>query len=160
MSVPGLYNYFQSKQEMLVAILDITMEDLSRRSHLALAEGRDPVERFSLLVECLALFHTHRRELAFVGASEMRSLDPGPRARIAATRTAQQRMIDKEVEDGVRSGSFRTTRPKQASRAVVMMCTGLAQWYHADGPDSAESVAMQYVEFALDVVRYVEPTSR
>ncbi len=97
LSVPGVYHYYASKQDMLVALLDVTMTDLLARSTAARAQGQDPVERFALLVECLALFHTHRRELGFVGASEMRSLEPRQRDRLAGLRRAQQRMVDEEV---------------------------------------------------------------
>ena len=152
LSVAGLYHYYPSKQGMLVALLDLTMADLHARSEAARAQGRDAVERFSLLVECLALVHTHRRELGFVGASEMRSLEPAARRRVAAMRREQQRMVDQEVEQAVRSGAFRTTRPREAARAVVTMCTALPQWFRDTGPTSAEQVAAQYVEFALDLV--------
>ena len=155
LSVAGLYHHYASKQEMLVAILELTMTDLHTRSVAARDEGRDPVERFALLVECLALVHTHRRELGFVGASEMRSLAPDARRRVAAARREQQRMVDREVEQAVRSGAFRTTRPREAARAVVTMCTALPQWFHDSGPASAEQVAAQYVEFALDLVRCI-----
>lgn len=155
LSVPGLYHYYASKQEMLVAILDLTMSDLLARSQAARSEGEGPVERFALLVECLALVHTHRRELAFVGASEMRSLEPEARERVAAVRREQQRMVDVEVEEAVRSGAFATSQPHEAARAVVTMCTALAQWFRDDGPASAEQVAAQYVDFALDLVRCV-----
>ena len=154
LSVPGVYHYYPSKHEMLVAILDLTMDDLIRRSSAARDEGVGPVERFALLVECLALYHTHRNELGFVGASEMRSLAPQPRARLAGIRRAQQRMVDVEVQEGARSGAFLTERPLEAARAVVTMCTALPQWYSPTGPTSAEEVARQYVEFALDLVRY------
>ena len=100
LSVPGLYHYYASKQEMLVALLDLTMHDLRVRTEAARDEGGNAVERFALIVECLALFHTHRRELAFVGASEMRSLEGGTRERVAATRRDEQRMVDREVEAG------------------------------------------------------------
>lgn len=155
LSVPGLYHYYASKQEMLVAVLDLTMSDLLARSHAARSEGEGPVERFALLVECLALVHTHRRELAFVGASEMRSLEPEARERVAAVRREQQRMVDVEVEEAVRSGAFATSQPHEAARAVVTMCTALAQWFRDNGPASAEQVAAQYVDFALDLVRCV-----
>ena len=154
-SVAGLYHYYASKQDMLVALLDMTMTDLLVRSCAARDEGRDPVERFALLVECLALYHTHRRELGFVGASEMRSLSPEARSRVAAARREMQRMVDQEVSDAVRSGDFRTRRPKEAARAVVTLCTALPQWFRADGPATAEQVAGQYVDFALDLVRSV-----
>jgi len=155
LSVAGLYHYYAGKQDMLVALLDLTMADLHARSAAARDQGRDPVERFALLVECLALVHTHRRELGFVGASEMRSLEPDARRRVAAARRAQQHMVDREVEQAVRSGAFRTTRPREAARAVVTMCTALPQWFRDTGPTSAEQVAAQYVEFALDLVQCV-----
>lgn len=153
LSVPGVYHYYDSKQDMLVAILDVTMADLFARTTTARAEGRDPVERFALLVECLALYHTHRRELGFVGASEMRSLVPDQRARVAAARRAQQRMVDEEVEQACRAGSFDVQRPHEAARAVVTMCTALPQWFDGKGPATPEQVAAQYVEFALDLMR-------
>ncbi|GAC1611576.1 MAG: hypothetical protein NVS3B26_25830 [Mycobacteriales bacterium] len=155
LSVAGLYHYYPSKQDMLVALLDLTMSELHARSLAAREQGRDPVERFALLVECLALVHTHRRELGFVGASEMRSLAPASRRRVAAMRRDQQRMVDREVEQAVLSGAFLTTRPREAARAVVTMCTALPQWFRHAGPASAEQVAAQYVEFALDLVRCV-----
>lgn len=152
LSVPGLYHYYSSKQEMLVALLDLTMTDLRSRTDAALAEASDPVDRFARLVECLALYHTHRRELAFVGASEMRSLAGPARQRVAGVRREEQRFVDAEVEAGVRAGVFSTTRPHEAARAVVTMCTALAQWYRKDGPATAETVAAQYVGFALALV--------
>lgn len=154
LSVPGVYHYYASKQDMLVAILDLTMKDLHARTSAARAEGSSAVERFALLVECLALFHTHRRELGFVGASEMRSLTPAAREHVAAARRAQQRMVDEEVGLAVREGAFLTPQPHEAARAVVTMCTALPQWYRTSGPASAEQVASSYVEFALDLVRY------
>lgn len=153
LSVPGVYHHYASKQQMLVAVLDMTMADLLARSRAARAEGGDAVQRFALLVECLALFHTHRRQLGFVGASEMRSLVPEERRRVAAARREQQRMVDEEVEQACRDGSFGVVRPHEASRAVVTMCTALPQWFDGKGPAAAEEVAAQYVDFALDLMR-------
>lgn len=158
LSVPGVYHYYASKQEMLVALLDLTMGDLRERTDAARLEGRDAVERFTFVVECLALFHTHRRELAFVGASEMRSLAPATRARVAELRMSEQRVVDDAVADGVREGVFGTDQAHEAARAVVTMCTALSQWFHADGPATAEQVAAQHVVFALDVVRCARAT--
>lgn len=152
-SVAGLYHYYASKQDMLVAVLDLTMTDLHVRTSAARDQGNDPVERFALLVECLALYHTHRRELGFVGSSEMRSLTAEARRRVAAMRREQQRLVDREVAEAVRVGAFLTPRPREAARAVVTMCTALPQWFHDTGPASAEHIASQYVEFALDLVR-------
>jgi AcrR family transcriptional regulator/transcriptional regulator with XRE-family HTH domain len=152
LSVSGIYHYYASKQHMLVTILDLTMADLLARARAAHEEGRDPVERFCLLVEALVLFHTHRRELGFVGAAEMRSLEPANRARIAELRTVQQRMVDREVAEAVRLGRFRADHPHEAARAVVTMCTALPTWWRPDGPLSPEQVAAQYVGFARQMM--------
>ncbi|WP_299056675.1 TetR family transcriptional regulator [uncultured Nocardioides sp.] len=158
LSVPGLYHHHASKQELLVAILDLTMTDLVARMLSARAEGAEPVTRFALLVECLALFHTHRRDLGFVGYSEMRSLEPAAHARVAGVRRDVQRLVDVEVEAAVDLGAFATDRPHEAARAVVTMTTAMPQWFSPDGPASAEEVAAQYVRFALDLVRH-RPTA-
>ena len=152
LSVSGIYHYYTSKQHMLVAILDLTMADLLARARVASEEGRDPVERFCLLVENLALYHTHRRELGFVGAAEMRSFEPANRARIAELRTVQQRMVDHEVAEAVRLGRFRGDHPHEAARAVVTMCTALPTWWRPDGPLSPEQIAAQYVGFARQML--------
>ena len=48
---------------------------MRERSLAALDEGGDDVvRRLDLLVECLVLFHAHRRDLAFIAVSEIRSL--------------------------------------------------------------------------------------
>jgi AcrR family transcriptional regulator/DNA-binding XRE family transcriptional regulator len=154
LSVPGLYHHHASKQVLLVALLELAMADLLWRSRAARSEGDAPVARFRLLVECLVLFHTHRRELGFIGASEMRSLEPAARARVTAARTEQQRMVDDEVLLGCHDGSFRTPRPREAARAVVTMCTALPSWFSPDGPATPAQIAASYVEFALDLVQW------
>src|SRR5690606_33326086 len=111
-SVPGLYHRYRDKQDLLVRILDLTMDELHWRVPAARAEGADPVHRVRLIVEALALFHTHRRELGFIGASEMRSLLPADRARIARSRREIQRYLDEEIESGRADGYFDVDDPQ------------------------------------------------
>ncbi len=154
LSVPGLYHHYASKQDMLVELLEIYMDSLLWRTAAARGEGHDPVSRFSLVIECLALHHTYRRALAFIGLSEMRSLEPANRERILQLRNHQQRMVDAEAEEAHRLGAFRTQDPHDASRAVVTMCTSIPHWYRPDGPATPEEIARMYVRFALDVMRW------
>ncbi|TWH18642.1 TetR family transcriptional regulator [Prauserella rugosa] len=153
LSVAGVYHHWPTKQHLLVALLDLTMDDLHTRCREARAESDGPVDRFIRLVECLALYHTHRRELGFIGASEMRSLEEPDRTRIATSRRDVQHMVDDEVIEGCRRGVMRTPLPREAARAVVTLCTALPQWWSPTGGDSPEAVASQYVDFALDIVR-------
>ncbi|WP_192860090.1 TetR family transcriptional regulator [Mycobacterium sp. MS1601] len=152
LSVPGIYHHHASKQEMLFSILHFTMADLTRRCELVLAESESAVDRFSLLVENLALFHTHRRDLGFIGVVEMRSLEEPDYSRIMLMRNKVQEMVTTEVERGRREGAFVVDEPREAARAVVTMCTGLAQWFSPGGSASAEEVARRYVGYGLRLV--------
>jgi TetR/AcrR family transcriptional regulator, cholesterol catabolism regulator len=153
LSVPGLYHHYASKQDMLVELLEIYMDSLLWRTAAARDQGSDPVSRFALIIECLALHHAYRRALAFVGLSEMRSLQQPNRARILLLRNRQQRMADAEAEQAHRAGLFLTPDPHDASRAVVTMCTSIPHWYRPDGPATPEEIARMYVRFALDLMR-------
>ncbi|MER8032356.1 TetR/AcrR family transcriptional regulator [Streptomyces bauhiniae] len=145
LSVPGLYYHYASKQALLVALVSHAMEDLWRRSIAALEEAGDDVRRrFDLLVECLVLFHAHQRDLAFIAYSEIRSLTGDARTTYIGARDRQQRLMDQVVEGGVAQGAFTTPYPRDASRAIVTMCTGVSQWYRAGGEHSPGELAERY----------------
>ena len=107
MSVPGVYHHYPSKQDLLVKILDITMMDLLWRLQRARDDGNNPIERVALVVEALALFHTRRSDLSFIGASEMRSLEPHHYRRIARLRNDVQDLLDTEIAAAITAGASR-----------------------------------------------------
>lgn len=152
LSAPGVYHHYASKQELLVQILDLTMDDLDRRLAAARAEGSGPLQRLALIVEALALFHTLRADLAFIGASEMRSLQQPDRDRIAARRTGLQRAIDAEVDAALVAGLVTTTMPRETGRAIATMCTSLPQWFSPDGTTSPQQIAKEYAQLAVRMV--------
>jgi hypothetical protein len=104
------------------------------------------------MVQTLALFHTHRRELASIGPTEMRGLEPANRRRIAGLRNDVQHRLDAAIDHAIADGSLHTDSPRHAGRAIATMCTSLAQWFRANGPDSPERIATEYVQFALGLL--------
>ncbi|WP_019925181.1 TetR family transcriptional regulator [Nocardia sp. BMG111209] len=149
MSVPGIYHHYPDKQHLLVEILDLTMSDLHRRCSAAAAGASNSVERVAHIVEALALFHAHRRGLAFLGASEMRSLIDVNRSRIADSRNRLQRILDDAIGTAADEGRLRTEDLRTAGRAIATMCTSIPQWFRDDGPATPEQIARTYAEFAL-----------
>lgn len=153
LSVPGLYHHYPSKQTIMVELLQRAMSDLYARSLAALSDGRTDRERFELQIECLTMFHAHRQGLAFVAANEIRGLEHDARDRHIAARDRQQAILESVVADGVVSGDFVVDDVKLVTRAIVTMCTGVAQWYRPDrGGISPEQLARRYVAIALRVV--------
>lgn len=150
LSVPGLYHHYPSKQALLVEIMQRAMDDLYVRSLGAYAEADgSTLARLRLHIECLVLFHAHRGPLAFVAATEIRSLEPGERALHVARRDRQQQLLDDIVRQGVAEGLVTAPFPHDATRAIITMCTGVAQWYSPVGSTSPEELAARYVALAL-----------
>lgn len=154
MSVPGVYHHYASKQDLLVRVLDLTMTDLIWRVEQARDEATDPIERVSLVVEALALYHARRNDLAFIGASEMRSLEPAEYRRIARLRTQVQALLDEQIAAAISQGGLIVTHPDDAGKAIATMCTSLAQWFHPDGPTTPEQIAKEYAQFALRLLGF------
>jgi len=154
MSVPGVYHHYPSKQDLLVKILDITMADLHWRLQRARDEGNDPVARVALVVEALALFHTRRSDLSFIGASEMRSLEPRHYRRIARFRDDVQDLLDTEIAAAITAGGLAVNHRLDAGKAIATMCTALVQWFQPGGRITPEQIAKEYAQFALRILGY------
>lgn len=156
MSVAGVYHHYASKYALLVAGLDRTMAELRPRVEAAIRAGADPIESLSNMVEALALFHTYYGELALIGASEMRSLQPAERTRIALLRNEIQYLMDDQVQQARQLGLLRAADWHDAGRAISTMCTALPQWFKLGGPSSPEQIAGEYARFALGMMQYDE----
>jgi AcrR family transcriptional regulator len=153
LSVPGVYHYYPSKQDILFALMNEIIDELLIRSRSALASvPSDPAAQFDALVESLLRFHMYRRAGAMVSTGELRSLEPDNRQRYVAKRDEQQRMLDQVIIDGVRDGVFATPYPKDASRAIASLCVGVASWYRPDGSLSVDALLERYLAIARSIV--------
>ncbi|TDC81930.1 TetR/AcrR family transcriptional regulator [Actinomadura sp. 7K507] len=152
-SPAALYYHFESKQEVLATIMERGIETLLRASRAALAEaGDEPAAGLGTLVETHVLFHLQDQRGTMLGTSELRALDEPVRGRHIAKRHQQQRLFDGVITRGAELGVFSTPIPLEASRAIVVMCTGVAAWFSPDGPLGRAEIARNYRRLALDMV--------
>lgn len=153
-TVPALYYHYENKQAILVALLDRGMTRVISYVDAALDEaGNDPVKRLSLIVEAIALYMAHHRDLAFLD-SERRALTPESLEWYRERRDVIDRHLDAAIHDGVEAGVFTTPVPDEARRAILSMCQGIAGWFHSDGPKTPAETARDYVRIALAAVEY------
>ncbi|MGW0571499.1 TetR family transcriptional regulator [Streptomyces tauricus] len=151
-TVPALYYHYENKQALLTTLLETSMKDVLDRCRAAAAEaGDDPLPRFCGMVESIVLYMANRKGMAFLD-TEIRSLEPENRARYVALRDYLQHMLLDTVRAGIREGAFTTPIPADAVRAILIMCQGVANWYHVDGPLTAEEVAERHVLLSLGTV--------
>ena len=113
--------------------------------------------QFDAVVESLLRFHMYRREQAFVGSTEIRSLDDNYRPTYIGHRDRQQRMVDVIVFAGVETGEFTTEYPKDAARAVATMCVGVSTWFKLDGLLGPDELIARNLQMARALVGYRTP---
>jgi Tetracyclin repressor-like, C-terminal domain len=97
------------------------------------------------------LFHTQRSDLAFIGASEMRSVEAPNQRRIAARRTAVQHLLDVEISAACETHLAQSQMPAETGRAIATMCTSLPQWFRPDGGTSPRAISHAYASRWLPV---------
>jgi AcrR family transcriptional regulator len=148
----SLYYHFPSKQEILLDLFDRTMDALVDGLERAAATGSSPEERLRAAVRFHVLFHVERQDEAFISHSELRSLTAENRKRIIAKRDRYERTLRKLLDDGIRAGDFDTPDIKLTSTAILMMCSGVSDWFTRRGRLTADLVADRYSEMVVRLV--------
>jgi AcrR family transcriptional regulator len=154
-SVPGLYHHFPSKARLLERIMDETMDALISATETAVANcDRQPADRLKAIVAAHVRFHIDFQRESFVGNTELRSLTSPGRERILRKRDRQRALFAAAVDEGLESGVFSVAYPVEATRAIVTMCTAVANWYRPNRPLKPEEIVRRYCALALLMVGY------
>ena len=150
LSVAAIYYHFPSKLDILYSIMSVGADHLI--AELAAERDRagdDPVAQFVAVVRTHLKFHTRQKAEAFIGNTELRSLDEVRRRAIVAKRDAIAALFVAIAEQGLARGLFDTPWPRETVRAILTMCTAVAGWYRKNGPESPDTIADRYADMAL-----------
>ena len=150
----SLYYHFPSKQKILFDVFNRTMDDLLEGLRRALTRGASPEERLRAIVHFHVRFHVERQDEAFISHSELRSLTGSNLRRIIAKRDRYERTVRKLLSAGVRAGIFHISDVRLATIAILMMCSGVSDWFTERGRLDAATVADRYADMVLRVVGF------
>jgi AcrR family transcriptional regulator len=160
-SSAALYHYFRSKHGLLELILLRGIEHLHARTEAALlAAPPNPADRLRAVVGVHVTRHLSAQREAFLGNTELRALEPAARSLITSKRDLQERLFDRVVQEGVEQKVFTTSHPRDASRAIITMCSAVAGWYNPNGRLTEDEIVERYKEFALNLVGYQPAPTR
>ncbi|WP_214105395.1 TetR/AcrR family transcriptional regulator [Acrocarpospora catenulata] len=157
----SLYNHYESKEEVLYAILTRAFEDSERMLEEGLLRGGDRADRqLAELVRELTLFHTERRIEGLVARTEWRHLPPEQAKEFLDAQRRIRRIFERTLERGLAAGRFRLSDPRSSrpaqvdvvAKAILDMCINAGQWFRPEGTVSARELADQYSFLALQLV--------
>lgn len=155
LSVPGVYHHYPSKHALLVAIMEFAMEDLWQRTTNAIGEANGvALGELDRYVECMVLFHANEHALASIALTEIRSLNPEAREAHIHRRDRQHEALNGILEKGKAIGVFNSPYLKQASTAIITMCTSVSQWFDLRGELTPTDLAGRYQRFAQNIAKF------
>lgn len=153
MESASLYYHYPSKQSLLVDLFHHTMDALIEGAEQAIASQVGACARLRAAVLFHVQFHIDRQDEAFISHSELRALIDPDRAAIISKRDRYERLFRALLEAGRDEGVFEFEDAALTSTALLMMCSGVSEWFGGHGRLSAATVACCYADMALRLVR-------
>ncbi len=153
-SLSNLYNYFPSKDDLLVAVLREANDALLRRVTKTVKSARStPEDRLRAAVRAYVGFSTDHQLASLVALSEFRYLEGERRKEVITARDSTQQIFVDILAQGVESSAFHTAYPREAARAVLLLCSTVATWYQPGGALAPEALAEQQADFAIAIAK-------
>lgn len=148
----SLYNHFPSKQAMLFAIVQQTVERATPALQ-AIAEAQLPAPerlRRAVAAHVVELIRDLDNVACFV--EEGRFLEPAYLSAHLASRDEYERGFRRILENGIEAGEFRPVDVELTSLALLGMCNWVARWYRPDGRLDASRIGAHFGELAVRAV--------
>ncbi|HSO27643.1 MAG TPA: TetR/AcrR family transcriptional regulator [Anaerolineales bacterium] len=140
----SLYHHVNSKQEILVSILDRALDLLIERMQADLIQPMPPDKALRQAMRTYLQAMLDHRDLAAVLLLEHRSLNAEYKARHMPRRDRFERMWRDLIQSGLDAGVFCCTDPAIAARALLGVMNWTITWYRPDGSLSSGEIAEQF----------------
>ncbi|HEX7973176.1 MAG TPA: TetR/AcrR family transcriptional regulator [Anaerolineales bacterium] len=145
----SLYYHVNSKQEILVAILDQALDLLIERIETVVAAPLPTDEKLREMIRSYLQAMLEHRDLASVLLLEHRSLDPEHTARHIPRRDRYEQIWREVVSQGIKEGIFTCADPGIATRAILGVMNWSITWYRPQGSLSIDEISQQFADLFL-----------
>jgi len=153
----SLYNYIESKQQLLFWLMKDSTEKLLREFDATIAGIEDPAQQMLRFVAFHVGYHIANRKEASVLLTEMRSLTPQNNRAIRQLQRLYTDKVQQIVERGVAAGEFRVADSRIATFVLLQMLTAVARWYRPRGRLTVDQLIGVYTDLALGMLGASRP---
>lgn len=142
---PALYYYFESKQQLLFAIISFVMDKVYGDLAEIVASGRTPEGKLEALIESYIDFFTaHPNELTILVVHED-SLEPELRAKFIDRQTEYRRSLRIIVEEILAERGGCEVDPTSLTFALIGAMNWLFRWYDPAGRIPPKRLARDFL---------------
>jgi len=144
----SLYHHVNSKQEILVDLLDLALGELNDQIQNLVGEELPADQKFRKALRLYLNYMADNLDLASVLLLEHRSLEPGFRARHIPHRDRYEKYWQQIIEEGIRAGIFEEFDTSLAVKAVLGVANWTIMWLNPNGRLTATEIA----DFSADLL--------
>jgi len=141
-----LYDYFPSKDEILIAYVVEEVERMTVQAQAIITQGLSATEKFKRIWRTQMEYMLANKLVYLKISFEAQRLNQESQQRIQARRHAYQDMLCELVEEGIRNGEFRPVNPRLAIRGMFSVLTPTVFTSRPTGSPQ------QMLEEAMDIV--------
>ncbi len=149
----SLYAHVDSKQDLLVEVVEEGARLFEASADRALAGETAPVQRLRALISGHVDVVVENIDVSRTFLNEARMLGPGHRRKILEARDHYEQVFRSVIADGREDGSFAPdVDPKTASIYILSILNAIERWYDPSGPLDREGLVdslSSFVESAL-----------
>jgi len=142
----SLYHHVESKQEILLALLDEALDMIVKRLQTIQSQNIDPDQKLRLAMESYLSFLAENRSIASVLLLEHRSLEPELKVLHIPRRDRVEKIWQEIITDGINQGCFQTAQPGLTAKALLGVINWTITWYREDGPLSPSEIADHFTD--------------
>lgn len=146
----SLYHYIDSKQSILVALLDRALDTLIEDIRPVIAAEIPADEKFRQAMHCFLSYMSENLDLSAVLLLEHRSLDPEMRRDHIPRRDEYEGYWQQIIQEGVDAGLFHVEDPSLSAKVALGVASWTVMWLNPAGRLSAEEIADQSADILLN----------
>ena len=154
--LPGsLYAHIDSKETLLLEIVQDGIKRFLAIESLLDSSGRSPTERLRMAVKAHIALVAESPERTLVVFHQWRYLNDDNKALAAAMRRRYAQTFTRIVEDGISNGEFSAELDKRiAVFAILGALNWTPEWYSPRGSANAEEIAEKLADFMICGLRH------
>ena len=145
-----LYHHIDSKQSILVALLDRALDTLIEDIQPVLTAHIPADEKFRRAMHAFLSYMSENLDLSAVLLLEHRSLDPDMRKEHIPRRDEYEGYWRQIIEEGVEEGIFKVEDPSLSAKVALGVASWTVMWLNPQGRLSADEIASQSANILLN----------
>jgi AcrR family transcriptional regulator len=155
----SLYNYIDSKQQLLFWLMKEGIEKLLAEVDARLEGIEDPEEQMRAFVAFHLGYRIANRKEYAVLFMEGRSLNKANRSSISRLSRVYTEKLHNIIKHGIATGKFRIKDSQVATFALLQMLGAVLRWYRPSGRLTLDELIEVYTDLALGMLHVDRRTS-